>query len=68
MDLVTYCFESEENTCELNFWSWHYHPIMGSIQNMDDAPPNSLKDSNASLEVKTMEGVGVCSLTCNTSR
>jgi len=35
-----------------------------------DAPPNSLKDSNACLKVKTMEeeGVGVCSLTCNISR
>ncbi len=35
-----------------------------------NAPPNSLKDSNASPKVKTMEeeGVGVHSLTCNTSR
>ncbi len=30
-----------------------------------DSPPHSLKDSNASLKVKTMEGVKVCSLTCN---
>jgi len=32
-----------------------------------DAPPNSLKDSNANLKVKTMKGVGVCSLVHNTS-
>jgi len=31
-----------------------------------DTPPHSLKDSNASLKVKTMEGVGICSLTHNT--
>ncbi len=29
-------------------------------------PQNSLKDLNASLKVKTMEGVGVHSLTCST--
>ncbi len=34
-----------------------------------DAPPNSLKDSNANPKVKTMEkGVRVFSLTRNTSR
>jgi hypothetical protein len=34
-----------------------------------DAPPNSLKDSNASLMVKTTKkGMGVCFLTHNTSR
>jgi hypothetical protein len=35
-----------------------------------DAPPNSLKNSNASLKVKTMEekGVGVCSLIHSTSK
>jgi hypothetical protein len=33
-----------------------------------DAPPHSLKDSNASLKMKTMEeGIGVHSLTHNTS-
>ncbi len=32
-----------------------------------DAPPHSLKDSNASPKVKTMKGVGVCSLTHSTS-
>jgi len=33
----------------------------------NDAPPNSLKDSNVSSKVKTTEEeeVGVCSLTCN---
>jgi len=32
-----------------------------------DTPPNSLKDSNASPKVKTMEeGFGVCSLARNT--
>jgi hypothetical protein len=33
-----------------------------------DVPPHSLKDSNASSKVKTMEveGVGVCSLVHNT--
>jgi hypothetical protein len=36
---------------------------------MDDAFPNSLKDSNVSPKVKTMkEGVGVHFLVCNTSR
>jgi hypothetical protein len=31
-----------------------------------DAPPNFLKDSNASLKMKIMkEGVGVSSLVCN---
>jgi hypothetical protein len=35
---------------------------------MNDAPPHSLKDSNASLKVKITkeEWVGVHSLTCNT--
>jgi len=35
-----------------------------------DAPPNSLKDSNACPKVKTLKekGVGVCSLNCNISR
>jgi hypothetical protein len=33
----------------------------------NDAPPNSLKDSNANLKVKTTkEGIGVCSLAYNT--
>jgi hypothetical protein len=31
-----------------------------------DTPPNSLKDSNANPKVKTMERVGICSLTHNT--
>jgi hypothetical protein len=31
----------------------------------DDAPPNSLKDSIANPKVKTMEGIGVCSLIHN---
>ncbi len=35
----------------------------------NDTPPHSLKDSNVNSKVKiTKEGVGVCSLTCNTSR
>jgi hypothetical protein len=35
---------------------------------MDDALPNSLKDSNVSPKVKTMkEGIGVHFLVCNTS-
>ncbi len=33
-----------------------------------DAPPNSLKDSNANPKMKTMEGVAICSLTHNISR
>ncbi len=32
-----------------------------------DTPPHSLKDSNVSLKVKTMEGIRVCSLARNTS-
>jgi len=24
-----------KNSCELNFWNWHYHPIMGAIQNIE---------------------------------
>ncbi len=34
----------------------------------DEAPPNSLKNSNANLKVKTMEeeGIGVRSLACST--
>jgi hypothetical protein len=33
----------------------------------NDAPPHFLKDSNASLKVKTTEkGVTICSLVCNT--
>jgi hypothetical protein len=33
----------------------------------NDTPPNSLKDLDASLKVKTLEkeGVGVCFLACN---
>jgi hypothetical protein len=35
---------------------------------INDTPPHSLKDSNASPKVETMkEGVGVCSLTHSTS-
>jgi len=36
----------------------------------NDAPLNSLKDSNVSLKVKTSEeeGVGVCSIIHSTSR
>jgi hypothetical protein len=29
---ITYCLKIHENTCELNFLSWHYHSIMGPIQ------------------------------------
>ncbi len=38
-------------------------------QTTNDAPPNFLKDSNASPKVKTVEekGVEIRSLTCNTS-
>jgi hypothetical protein len=35
IDLITCCSKIHGNTCELNFWSWHYHPIMGLIQNME---------------------------------
>jgi hypothetical protein len=43
---------------------WHF-----SILTHNDAPQNSLKDSNANLKVKTTEekGVGVHSLARNTS-
>ncbi len=34
-DLITYFLKIHENTRELNFWSCHYHPIMGPIQNME---------------------------------
>jgi len=34
IDLITHCLKIHENTGELNFWSWDYHPIMGPIQNM----------------------------------
>jgi len=39
------------------------------VSNMTNAPPHSFKDSNASLNVKTMEekGVGVHSLVRNIS-
>jgi len=33
-----------------------------------DAPTHSLKDSNVNPKVKTIEGVGVHSLACNSSR
>jgi hypothetical protein len=32
---ITYYLKIYENTYELNFFNWHYHPIMGSIQNME---------------------------------
>ncbi len=36
---------------------------------MGDEPPNTLKDSNVSFEIKTSkEGVGVHSLDCNILR
>ncbi len=35
INLITHCLKIHGNTCELNFWSWHYHPIMGPIQNME---------------------------------
>jgi hypothetical protein len=39
---------------------------MGFIQNMDDTPPNSFKNSNANSKVKIMkEKVKVSSLTHN---
>ncbi len=45
-----------------------HYKLNGKIFNID-APPNSLKDSNASPKVKTMKKiVGVCSLIHNTSR
>jgi hypothetical protein len=40
------------------------------MDDVSDAPPHSLKDSNANQKVETTEkkGVGVRSLTCNTLR
>ncbi len=35
IDLITYFLKIHGNTCELHFWSWHYHPIRGPIQNME---------------------------------
>jgi hypothetical protein len=35
IDLITYYLKIRANTCELNFLSWHYHPIMDLIQNME---------------------------------
>jgi hypothetical protein len=46
---------------DFNMYSMYYLGIKG-----DDTPLNSLKNSNASLKMKTMKGVGVCSLVCNT--
>jgi hypothetical protein len=44
-----------------------YSMYYSRIKGLDDAPSNSLKDSNASLKMKTTkEGVGVYSLTHNT--
>jgi len=42
---------------------WTWLPIGVLIAR--DAPPHSLKDSNASMKMNTMEGVGVRSLACN---
>jgi hypothetical protein len=42
---------------------WTWLPIRVLIPR--GAPPHSLKYSNASLKMKTMEGVGVHSLACN---
>jgi hypothetical protein len=50
------------------FWGTYWEPLKNMIRKHNDAPPHSLKDSNASPKVKTIkEGVGVCSLTHNTS-
>jgi hypothetical protein len=47
----------------------HHFSIVDSFQGLHDAPPHSLKNSNANLKMKMMEeGVGVRSLTHNTSR
>ncbi len=35
INLITYCLKIDGNTCELNFLNWHYHSIMGPIQNME---------------------------------
>jgi hypothetical protein len=35
IDLTTYCLKIHGTTCELNFWSWDYHLMMGPIQNME---------------------------------
>jgi hypothetical protein len=35
IDLITYCLKIHGNTCELNFWNWHFNPIMSRIQNME---------------------------------
>ncbi len=37
-------------------------------QNIHDAPPHSLKDSNLNPNVKTIKRVGLCSLTPSTSK
>ncbi len=35
INLITYCLKIHGNMCELNFWSWHYHLIMGLIQSIE---------------------------------
>jgi len=41
--------------CDLAFDEWH----LINLQGMEDAPLNSLKDSNVSPKMKTMEEEGI---------
>ncbi len=62
-----------ENECLFYIWRCEAQIMTKIMANNQigslDAPPNSLKNSNACPKVKTMKekGVGVHSLDCNTS-
>ncbi len=40
----------------------------GEVLNVNDEPPNSWIDSTSKVKTVEGQGVGVCSLVCNTSR
>jgi len=60
---------SSKNICAWINILYIYMCIIPNWVTSTNAPPNSLKDSNANPKVKTMkeEGLGVCSLILNTS-
>jgi hypothetical protein len=60
--------EKKKKKVCLFVWVDYFHMSLSHMQRQYDAPPHSLKDSNASPKMKTMKkGVGVCSLVRNIS-
>ncbi len=52
--LIINCLKIHGKTCELNFWIWDYHLIMGPIQNME-AMFQNLKMHSSKKKTYTLE-------------